>query len=246
MKKIITLIITISITLTLFLGLCDMPEFGAMDNPTNNELYRGYVENTSIETGAVNVVTGVILDYRAFDTLIEASVIFITCVVLMMVFMEGNKGPKGDRTFFDNTVLKEMIVFIIPATQIFGIYLIINGHLSPGGGFSGGAIIAVSLVLTSIYVKNTRANNQGFNQLTKGFDKIIAFALMIYAGLKGMTFVLGNSHGIDFHIPLGQLGNIISGGLLLPLNILVGVIVALSLFTIIDLFEGEVVNEHIR
>ena len=40
-----------------------------------------------------------------------------------------------------------MSKFLIPVILVFGIYILLNGHLSPGGGFSGGAILAAGLML---------------------------------------------------------------------------------------------------
>ena len=53
----------------LLLTVANLPTFGSPDYPAHNEVMARYVENGMAETGAVNVVSGVILDYRAFDTL---------------------------------------------------------------------------------------------------------------------------------------------------------------------------------
>ena len=45
-----------------------LPPTGEADKPDNNEVAARYIENGLQETGAVNIVTGMILDYRAFDT----------------------------------------------------------------------------------------------------------------------------------------------------------------------------------
>ncbi len=61
-----------------------MPSYGHPENPVNNEVSARYIESGLQETGAVNIVTGMILDYRAFDTLGESHVLFIaTCTVLI-------------------------------------------------------------------------------------------------------------------------------------------------------------------
>ena len=58
-----------------------LPTFGEADNPVNNEVAARYIENGLQETGAINIVTGMILDYRAFDTLGESHVLFIACLL---------------------------------------------------------------------------------------------------------------------------------------------------------------------
>ena len=52
-----------------------LPVFGNAGNPDNNEVSARYIEQGLDETGAVNIVTGMILDYRAFDTFGEPSVL---------------------------------------------------------------------------------------------------------------------------------------------------------------------------
>ena len=72
-----------------------MPEFGNADTLIDSELTEFYVEHTLEETGAVNIVTGIILDYRGFDTLGESHVLFIAvCTVLLMLSVRGEKNAE--------------------------------------------------------------------------------------------------------------------------------------------------------
>ncbi len=138
-----------------------MPEFGSPDTPANSgEVPGRYIEKGQEETGAVNIVTGMILDYRAFDTLGESHVLFIAaCTVLILVRIDHRKDgslvhkelaaeeddrklePKNDK------ILQKSAFILVPVIILFGIYVILNGHISPGGGFSGGAIIGAGLIL---------------------------------------------------------------------------------------------------
>ena len=54
-----------------------LPPFGEADNPYNNEVSQRYIEKGIEETGAINFVAGMILDYRAFDTFGESTVLFV-------------------------------------------------------------------------------------------------------------------------------------------------------------------------
>lgn len=85
MKKIFSVLIAISLISILLMGVMDLPEFGKKDNPANNEVYEYYVNNTMKDTGATNIVTGIILDYRAFDTFVEASVLFTAAFAVLVV-----------------------------------------------------------------------------------------------------------------------------------------------------------------
>jgi multicomponent Na+:H+ antiporter subunit B len=86
MRKISAVIITLLLILVLLIGVEDLPPFGKISNPTNNILSRTYLEKTVEETGSLNIVTGIILDYRALDTLMEATVIFSGFIVITLLF----------------------------------------------------------------------------------------------------------------------------------------------------------------
>ena len=121
------------------------------------------------------------------------------------------------------------LLFII----LFGIYVILNGHLSPGGGFSGGAIIGAGLIL---YL-----NAFGFEKTERFFTaktyKWVSFsALSFYCIAKSYSFYTG-AHHLESGIPLGTAGNILSSGLILPLNICVGLVVACTMYAFFALFR---------
>ena len=155
-----------------------LPPVGSSTNPGSNEVVEKYIEDGMKDTGAVNIVTGMILDYRAFDTLGESNVLFIaTCTVLILLRADNHSKKKeeeeNDRLYEpkNDLILQKAAFFLVPMTIIFGIYVILNGHISPGGGFSGGAIIGAGLIL---YV-----NAFGFKKTERFFTqktyKIISF-----------------------------------------------------------------------
>lgn len=138
----------------------------------------------------------------------------------------------------ESFILREVSKMIIPFIQIFGLYIIFFGHISPGGGFSGGTILGVSLILYRIsHGKEATMNKFRYNTLIR----LLCGALIFYGILKGYSFITGAS-GIHFsQIPLGTSGNIFSGGYLLPLNIAVGIIVCVTVYFLFTLFyEGEI------
>ncbi|MBN2260029.1 MAG: hypothetical protein JW702_05775 [Clostridiales bacterium] len=89
MKKLFAVMITVVFIGFLLIGISEMPPFGYEDNPANNEVANRYIEGSIDDTGAINVVSAMILDYRAFDTYVEASVIFTALIVVMAVLKEG-------------------------------------------------------------------------------------------------------------------------------------------------------------
>jgi multisubunit Na+/H+ antiporter MnhB subunit len=85
MRKIVAVFITLGVTIILLIGSENLPQFGVDNTPSNNDLTKYYIENSIKDTGATNIVTGVILDYRAFDTFIESSVLFTAAIVVMIL-----------------------------------------------------------------------------------------------------------------------------------------------------------------
>lgn len=96
MRKIFGLILTITIIGILLVGVDELPEFGNPENPTNNYVSERYIERGIEETGAKNIVAGVILDYRAFDTFVEATVLFTSIIVIVSILKPDSKGKKED------------------------------------------------------------------------------------------------------------------------------------------------------
>ena len=233
----------ISLVLVLLSGISYLPTFGHAENPVNNEVPQRYIENGLQETGAVNIVTGMILDYRAFDTLGESHVLFIaTCTVLILLRIDKKKGKDSiaereanDRIYEpkNDVILQTVARILVPPIIIFGIYVILCGHLGPGGGFSGGAVIGAGLIL---YL-----NAFGFAKTERFFTaktyKWMSFgALACYALAKSYSFYTG-ANEIHSVIPLGTPGAILSSGLILILNICVGIVVAGTMYTFYVMFR---------
>ncbi len=49
-----------------------------------------------------------------------------------------------------DSILHVVSRYVIPVMQIYGLYIIFHGHESPGGGFAGGMVLGVGLVLYSL------------------------------------------------------------------------------------------------
>ena len=217
-----------------------LPTFGEADKPVNNEVSERYIENGLQETGAVNIVTGMILDYRAFDTLGESHVLFIaTCTVLILLRLDRKEDMElyeaNDRLHEpkDDMILQTVAKILVPPIFIFGIYVILAGHLGPGGGFSGGAVIGAGLIL---YL-----NAFGFEKTerfftAKTYRRMSFCALACYSLAKSYSFFTGANH-IESIIPLGTPGAILSSGLILILNICVGIVVAGTMYTFYVMFR---------
>ncbi len=214
-----------------------LPRYGE-ENVRADEVVERYVERGLEETGAVNIVSGMILDYRAFDTLGESHVLFTALICVMILLRVDHKNMRSeyedyytvlsDRYYSleRDTIIRTMGKILLPCIFVYGIYILLNGQNSPGGGFSGGAVMGTGLIITAAAF---------------GFDRVDSFlplrvsmwmtflSLMFYSFAKGYVFFTG-ANGLENHIPKGVPGAILSGGLILPLDIAVGLVVAGTMF----------------
>lgn len=236
--KMAAVICCVALIVMLVVTVSYLPPVGDPSNPAHNEVVEKYIEDGMQDTGAVNIVAGMILDYRAFDTFGESNVLYIaTCVVMLL--MRDDKKQKGvdssDMNYeprFDK-ILQQVTFILFPLIMIFGIYVVVNGHLSPGGGFSGGAIMGAGLIL---YL-----NAFGIEKIRRFFTEnthkyVCVAALSFYCLAKSYSFFTGANH-LESIISTGIPGNIISAGLILPLNICVGLVVACTMYSFYTLFR---------
>lgn len=221
-----------------------LPAFGASLSPDTNEVYQRYINSGIQETGAVNYVAGMILDYRAFDTLGESHVLFTAvCCVFIMLRIDKNETWDDELSHQLETehlmqlpkdpIVKYTALLLVPAIILFGIYIILNGHLSPGGGFSGGAVIGAGLILFNLAFGPDKAGRFFSPRL---FKTVSLCALGFYSIAKCYSFFTGANH-LESHIPLGTPGAIFSSGLILPLNIAVGLVVACTMYAFYCMFK---------
>lgn len=243
--QVMSVLLCLSIIFVLLWTVAYLPAFGNAGNPDNNEVSARYIERGLQETGAVNIVTGMILDYRAFDTFGESCVLFIaSCCVLVLLRIDIADGDEkvrkrlkdaNDRIFEpkNDIILQKCACVLVPLILVFGIYIVLNGHLSPGGGFSGGAVLGSGLIL---YL-----NAFGFEKTERFFTekiyrRVTLCALSFYCMAKSYSFFTGANH-LESGIPLGTPGAIVSSGLILPLNICVGLVVACTMYAFYTLFR---------
>jgi multisubunit Na+/H+ antiporter MnhB subunit len=76
-RHILVIVILFMIGYALVVTVAEMPVFGSADSPAYNHVAKRYIEGTVSDTGAVNAISAIIMDYRAFDTLGEATVLFV-------------------------------------------------------------------------------------------------------------------------------------------------------------------------
>jgi len=211
----------------------NLPAFGDPNAPAVNAVSQRYLEKGLEETGAVNAVAGMILDYRAFDTFGESTVLFAATMSVLLLMRRNEKNSREKAC--ESQILRQVGHLVLPVVMMFGFYVVLNGHLSPGGGFSGGTVLGCGLILGSLALGQSKMDQVLPPQL---ITKLTVGCLLAYGAMKGYSFFTGANH-VGWEIPKGIPGAIFSSGFILPLNICVGIIVGCTMYSFYTLFAEK-------
>jgi multicomponent Na+:H+ antiporter subunit B len=206
------------------------------------ELAAGYVQLVPRKLGAPNVITGILLTYRAFDTLGEVAVLFMVGASVVLVLNSGRGSRAGhahspEEPRPSSEIVRSGTQILSPLIAIFAAYIIMNGHLSAGGGFQGGAVIASCILLLLLAYPHYQLNIE-FLTITES----VAGVLFVLVGVAGLIVAGGF---LDNRIlPLGQFGAFFSAGAIPVLSVLLGVKVGCELSVILDGFRPGPVEQR--
>jgi multicomponent Na+:H+ antiporter subunit B len=182
------------------------------------------VEAIAQDSGVSNVVSGIIFRNRLYDTIFE--VIVFTIAIMGANFLLANEKPFTKiYQFADQT---SIVLAQLGATiaALVSIELAIRGHLSPGGGFAAGVAGGTAIGLIAITSSPERLQNLYKRWHAATWEKI---SVLIFIVLSVITL-----SGIE--LPHGQMGELISGGIIPILNILVAIKVALGSWSVVLVF----------
>ncbi len=221
MRRIISILLLGIIALGITLSLAKIP-FGT----PKTKVGRYYIDKGVEETGATNIVTSVVVNYRAFDTLGEVTVLFIAAIGLGAVLTTGRRKKPERKIEPASLVLYTGCRFLFPLILLFGAYIFVHGHLTPGGGFQGGAIVASAFVLTYLGCRERRISERG-SKLAESLGGLI----FVIVGLVGLA--VGGYFLMNF-LPKGIPNFLFSAGIIPILYIVIGVKVGSELAGIID------------
>ncbi len=196
---------------------------------------RYYVSHEIQELGATNLVTAIVVTYRGLDTLGEVTVLFLAATGVSVLLRRTNTGsdspnpPKRESSEILQTATQLLTPFIV----MFGAYIFINGHLTPGGGFQGGAVIASAVLLLF---------------LTNPYQSVNHRILKIIESLSGASYVLVGILGLFLAggfldnriLPLGEPGRILSAGAIPIIYTFIGLKVGTELSNILDNLRSPV------
>ncbi|WP_029076506.1 hydrogen gas-evolving membrane-bound hydrogenase subunit E [Kaistia adipata] len=250
-----------------------------------------YVIEAPRDLGTPNIITGILITYRGFDTLGEVAVLFMVAASIGLLLKKdetkSTNAPTlaakatGARRAAANTpaakaaaaraasvaanraasatpasagtalagaaaseadsaeaqagepseIVRTGTDVLLPLIFTFGAYVIVNGHLSAGGGFQGGAIVASGAMLMLLARPGSRLN-------VALLSVIESFAGVLYVslGIVGLIFAAGFLD--PRFLPRGELGAFVSAGAIPLISALLGIKVGAELSVIIDRFRS--------
>ncbi len=228
MIKRIFLIVLLGFVLYIFIdSIANLPD---IYNPAGKDFFAA---NGLDDTGSRNLVVAIYLDYRLFDTILEASILLLA-VSGVMWFSHYYSTKKKPKYMIDSQKTPELFITLsrmfYPIMTLFGIYIIVNGHLSPGGGFQGGVIVATAILIL-YYIDISKFVD---------IDRILTidkFLFVLLIALASFSILTRNEIFTSF-IPISQSVEIKSI-YLISMNVLIGIKVALSMIVIFTNFLRE-------
>jgi multicomponent Na+:H+ antiporter subunit B len=209
------------IVLTVFLFVLFvyfMPE-----QPTSTYLKDYYLARFVTDVGGQNAVAAILLGYRVYDTLFEALILVVSVVAVShMSWTEVIKVSAAKRSEIENSLVAALTLRIIcPVILIFGVYLILNGHIAAGGGFLGGLAIAFFFVC--------RYFIYGIYDIP--VDKVMRIEELVFMSFAFMTLLFVSLLGANIYLP-ERFTVIYQDVYLMVMNGLIGLKVACGFFII--------------
>ncbi len=138
-----TLLCVAACVLTLYFAL-------GIEPSGQRAVFNSVMENYKNDTFAENAVAAVYLNYRIFDTIFEALMLLVSVMgVVHFSRHELDENENAANIMVEKSsgkTQKNMIALVVPLILLLGLYLIVNGHNTPGGGFQGGAALSAALI----------------------------------------------------------------------------------------------------
>jgi len=196
---------------------------------------RYYADHTAQDIGAANIVTAIIVTYRGLDTLGEVTVLFLTAAIVGLVLAHGRRKGNGPQRELPPS--GELLItgtrLLVPLILLLGVYVFVNGHLTPGGGFQGGAILASAILLLLLTDPLLRFGH-GL------IAAIESTAGLVFVGIGVLGIFLAGGFLDNRILSIGSLGALFSAGAIPIIYSFIGLKVGAEFSSmLVDLSETE-------
>ncbi len=196
----------------LIIGFAGLPAFGDYHG-----VYGQVLNGIGVtERHATDLVTALNFDFRGFDTLGEEFILFasVAGIALILRQVRGDEKPVDTGQTDEHTfggaseALRAFSLVLIPTLVALGVYIVVHGQITPGGGFQGGVILAAGPLAVFLAGRYVRMRVIAPHTVVELGDALGAAGYGL-VGLGGLVFV-----GVFFKnfLPLGIPGHILSAG----------------------------------
>ena len=203
-------------------GLAGLPAFGHYQG-----VYGRVLDGIGVtERHATDLVTALNFDFRAFDTLGEEFILFASVlgVVLILRQLRGERERPNQEEADEHQLagaseaLRALALVLVPSLLTLGVYIVVHGQITPGGGFQGGVILATGPLAVFLAGRYLRMRIVAPHTVVEIGDAVGAIGYGL-VGLGGLVFV-----GIFFKnfLPLGIPGHLLSAGQIDVASVAVG------------------------
>lgn len=216
------------------IGVLGMPSFGGLFHP-----YRDRAIQATAAHATANAISSINFDQRGFDTLGEET-IFLASVVGAIALLRPSKEEQAERAADTGHVMASTRLggyLLLPMTILVGIDVVAHGHITPGGGFQGGVVLATAIHLLYVAGRFRALEAAGSVAL---FEYGEAIGALAFSGLGLAALAMTGSYLTNV-IPQGTLGQFVSAGTVEPFNLAVGIEVACGVMVLLRQFLAQTI-----
>lgn len=152
MRNGLALVVVIVLAGLMMAGVSQLPPPGSPDGAVHRHVAAHYIDGGAEVGGAHNLVTAVLLNYRALDTYGEVVVIFTALIAVLAVGLAGRShGTQRSTAELPVSPVVDLVIRVLsPFIALFALFMILEGHVLPGGGFQGGVVLGALMILLSL------------------------------------------------------------------------------------------------
>jgi multicomponent Na+:H+ antiporter subunit B len=192
------------------------------------------ISNSVVLRHAPNVISSINFDQRGFDTLGEEFLLFTSVLGAVVLLRPSPDAPPPNVSDAPEPLdaVRALGVLLLPVVTLVGLYIVSHGHLSPGGGFQGGVILATALHLLFVAGDYPALRRVRPLPVVDVGDAVGAGAY-IAIGAIGLFSVGVFGKNV---LPLGEFNTLLSAGTVDLFNVAVGVEVACGMILLLGEF----------
>jgi multicomponent Na+:H+ antiporter subunit B len=196
-----------------------LPDFGGAVHT-----YRDASVRAALDQATPNVVSALVFDQRGVDTMGEVTIVLgsvLGVATLLRLADDERTGPDADEPE-PQPVARLLAFVLLPVALVLGVNVIVHGHLTPGGGFQGGVVLATGLHL--LYVAGSYRALRRLRPLSwYHHAEAAGTGVIVLVGCAGM---LAGHQFLTNVLPHGSTGALFSTGTVAVLSLAVGLEVA--------------------